>query len=157
VPAAGDATVAPATGAAAEATPPPRATPLPRAVDPDPFVTPNQAMVVLAYLWLFCIVPLLAERNDRVVRWHALHGLVLVIAEIVASLAILFTLTILRVVLPVGLVALVGELVPVLWIAVVLLHGVLLVDALAGRRWRVPIITGYAERLYEQELAVVDA
>src|SRR4026207_1023360 len=40
-------------------------------------------MIVLAYLWLLALVPLLVERRDPEVQWHAKHGLVLMIAELI--------------------------------------------------------------------------
>ena len=43
-------------------------------------------MIVLAYLWLGALVPLLFEKNDQDVQWHAKHGIVLMFAE----LALLF-------------------------------------------------------------------
>src|SRR5947199_4453256 len=53
--------------------------------------SPNRGlMIVLAYLWVLAIVPLLVEKNDREVQWHAKHGLVLMIAELVLWVAIVF-------------------------------------------------------------------
>ena len=40
-------------------------------------------MIVLSYLWLLALVPLLVEKEDKEVQWHAKHGLVLLLAEIV--------------------------------------------------------------------------
>lgn len=40
-------------------------------------------MIVLAYLWPLAIVPLLLEKDDADVQWHAKHGLVLLVAELV--------------------------------------------------------------------------
>src|SRR4051812_37993779 len=39
-------------------------------------------MIVLAYLWPLALVPLLVEKNDPDVQWHAKHGLVLMVAEL---------------------------------------------------------------------------
>src|SRR5947207_8557734 len=55
---------------------------------PDPMpndtISPNRGvMIVLAYLWPLALVPLLLEKNDREVQWHAKHGLVLMIAELI--------------------------------------------------------------------------
>ena len=44
-------------------------------------------MIVLAYLWPLAIVPLLVEKQDAEVQWHAKHGLVLMAAELVVILA----------------------------------------------------------------------
>ena len=40
-------------------------------------------MIVLSYLGLLALIPLLVEKNDKEVQWHAKHGLVLLVAEIV--------------------------------------------------------------------------
>src|SRR5262249_22689966 len=49
-----------------------------------PEVSPNRSvMIVLAYLWLLALIPLLLEDKDAEVRWHAKHGLVLTVAELV--------------------------------------------------------------------------
>jgi hypothetical protein len=34
-------------------------------------------MIVLSYLWILAIVPLLVEKEDKEVQWHAKHGIVL--------------------------------------------------------------------------------
>ena len=39
-------------------------------------------MLVLAYLGILAIIPLVAEKNDREVQWHAKNGLVILVAEI---------------------------------------------------------------------------
>jgi len=63
-------------------TPPP---PPPGGTIPPPggTVSPNRSiMIVLSYLWLLALIPLLVEKNDPEVQWHAKHGLVLFLAEI---------------------------------------------------------------------------
>src|SRR6478672_1296086 len=45
--------------------------------------SPNRGvMIVLEYLWALTLVPLLLEKHDAEVQWHARHGLVLMAAEI---------------------------------------------------------------------------
>ena len=34
-------------------------------------------MIVLSYLWILALVPLLTEKEDQEVRWHAKNGIVL--------------------------------------------------------------------------------
>lgn len=46
-------------------------------------VSPNRSvMIVLSYLWILCLIPLLIEKEDREVQWHAKNGLALLVAEI---------------------------------------------------------------------------
>ena len=42
----------------------------------------RNVMIVLSYLWLLALVPLLTEKDDKEVQWHAKHGLVLMVAEL---------------------------------------------------------------------------
>ena len=45
---------------------------------PCRIASPNRGvMIVLAYLWLLALIPLLLEKQDAEVQWHAKHGLVL--------------------------------------------------------------------------------
>src|SRR6185369_4186947 len=51
---------------------------------PDVEASPNRGvMIVLAYLWPLALVPLLLEKRDPEVQWHAKHGLVLMVAELI--------------------------------------------------------------------------
>ena len=49
----------------------------------------RNVMIVLSYLYFFCLVPLFAEKDDQEVQWHGKHGLVLLGADI--ALAVTFT------------------------------------------------------------------
>ena len=43
----------------------------------------RNVMIVLSYLWLLALIPLVVEKDDQEVQWHAKHGLVLTVAEMV--------------------------------------------------------------------------
>jgi uncharacterized membrane protein len=103
-------------------------------------------MIVLAYLWPLAVVPLLINRHDAEVRWHARHGLALMFAEVLllavyvlgiggvmgfASFVIGYVLSITLIFLLVGIIA---------------LHVVAILKGLAGRRLHVPVVTAYANR-----------
>ncbi|MEM8934295.1 MAG: hypothetical protein AAGE94_24090 [Acidobacteriota bacterium] len=50
---------------------------------------PNRRLfLVLSYLWLLALVPFLLEKDDAEVQWHAKHGLVLLIAEVILWIAL---------------------------------------------------------------------
>ena len=73
-----------------ESLPPPAAPP--PAAPPPSGVSPNrQVMIVLSYIGLLALIPLLSEKEDREVQWHAKHGLVLFVSWIVLMVATLFT------------------------------------------------------------------
>ena len=86
--------VPPEVPADAEATPPEppsSAPPPPSSGNGSAGVTSENrnVMIVLAYLYFFCLVPLFAEKEDKEVQWHGKHGLVLLGADI--ALAVTFT------------------------------------------------------------------
>lgn len=69
-----------------ESLPPPAAPP--PAAPPPSGVSPNrQVMIVLSYIGLLALIPLLSEKEDREVQWHAKHGLVLFVSWIVLMVA----------------------------------------------------------------------
>ena len=45
-------------------------------------------MLVLSYLGILALIPLLVEKEDSEVQWHAKHGLTLIVGWIVLSIAI---------------------------------------------------------------------
>jgi len=67
--------------------PPPSYTPPPPPPPPSAggpgYVSPNRTiMIVLAYLGILAVIPLVVEKDDKEVQWHAKHGLVLLAADI---------------------------------------------------------------------------
>ncbi len=96
-------------------------------------------MIVVSYLWILALVPLLVEKQDAEVQWHAKHGLVLFGAEFFAFVA----LGILS-----GLSGGLGcLLVPLAQLAVLVLHVVCIAKGLQGERFLVPGVSEYANRL----------
>src|SRR6478609_5506310 len=78
-------------------------------------------MIVLSYLWLLALVPLLVEKEDKEVQWHAKHGIVLMVAEIVLWIAItIVTLIIHAISFALGCV--VSVLTFGLWIGILVVH-----------------------------------
>lgn len=101
----------------------------------------RQIMLVLSYLWILALIPYLTEQRDPEVKWHARHGLVLMVAEIVLNI-LLFVLS---------LIPVVGCVVSVLWmlawIGIVVLHVICLVKALGGERFTIPYVTQYVNQI----------
>ncbi len=97
-------------------------------------------MLVLAYLGILALIPLLVEKNDQEVQWHAKHGLVLTAFWIVVSIV----LTVLTMVPAVGcIIGLVSILLP---LAILGLHIFLIVKAVGGERFRLPILSDFADQ-----------
>jgi uncharacterized membrane protein len=97
-------------------------------------------MIVLSYLWILALVPLLVEKDDQEVQWHAKHGIVLMVAEIVFWIA--FNIVIYMI--PFGcLVGLLGPLVALVFIGV---HIVAMIKGLNGQRLIIPRLSDFATR-----------
>jgi uncharacterized membrane protein len=109
--------------------------------------SPNRGvMIVLAYLWPLALVPLLVEKEDPEVQWHAKHGIVLMIAEIVLLLLFLVVNVIVSLA-TFGLGCVLGMLVIFLWIAILAVHAMAIITGLNGKRFLLPGISEYANRL----------
>lgn len=102
-------------------------------------------MIVLAYLWLLAPLPLLLERQDAEVRWHARHGLVLLGAEIALWLALSIAGAALGAV-PGNPAWMIGLLTPFVLLGLVALHALCIVAGLQGKRFLIPTLSQYADR-----------
>ncbi|MFN7979666.1 MAG: hypothetical protein U0P30_16145 [Vicinamibacterales bacterium] len=100
-------------------------------------------MIVLSYLWLLALVPLLVEKDDKEVQWHAKHGLVLVGAEIIFWIAV----TIVQLALGTILGCVVSLLSIFVWLAIVILHILAIVKGMGGGRLIIPGVSQYADKL----------
>jgi uncharacterized membrane protein len=109
--------------------------------------SPNRAvLIVLAYLWVLAIVPLLVEKNDREVQWHAKHGIVLMIAELILWVAILLVTSIVSLA-TLGLGCVLSLFAVFAWIGVLALHVAAIVKGINGERLMIPGVSEYADRL----------
>ncbi len=113
---------------------------------PPPPITPGGQqnrglMLVLSYLWVLSLVPYLTERDDAEIKWHARHGLVLLIAEVIIGVVI-FILSMIP-----GLGCVMPILSLLIWLGIIVLHVLCLVKALNGERFMVPFISDYANQI----------
>ncbi len=93
-------------------------------------VEKNKILGVLAYIWILFLVPLLAAKDSRFARFHALQGAALFVVGVGVSF--------IEWILPYGLWML-GRL---LWLGVVALAIVGIINALQGRGRPLPLIGG---------------
>jgi uncharacterized membrane protein len=100
----------------------------------------RSVMIVLSYLWILSLVPLLVEKEDQEVQWHAKHGIVLMVAEIVFWIA--FNIVVYMI--PFGCI--VGLIGPVVALAFLAVHVVAIVKGLNGQRFMIPGLSEYASR-----------
>lgn len=123
--------------------PPPAAPPPPR---PSEVVSENRKiMIVLAYFGLLALIPLLVEKDDKEVQWHAKHGLVLTVFEVVVFIGLQVLIMILGAISG-GLGCIFGLLVPVFILAVLIVHILCIVKGVNGQRFLIPGISEFADR-----------
>src|SRR6266545_4750382 len=109
--------------------------------------SPNRGvMIVLAYLWPLALVPLLVEKQDAEVQWHAKHGIVLMIAELILLFAYIMMTSIVSLA-TLGLGCVLSILLVFGWVAVLAVHVVAILKGVNGTRLIVPGISEYANRL----------
>ena len=97
-------------------------------------------MIALSYLGPLALVPLLVEKDDAEVQWHAKHGLVLLILWIGVSVA----LGIITAVPGVGCLAVFAY--PFVGLAAVVIHIMCIVKGVNGERFKLPGISDFADR-----------
>ena len=131
------------------ATPPPPGggsyTPPPPPPPGGPATTPGSdrtLMVVLAYLWILSLIPYLTKKEDPDVHWHAKNGLGLFILDVV----IWIVAWILGMVLPDIAGCGVAVINCVVGIGLLILHIYCLIQAVGGKRPRIPVVTDFAEK-----------
>jgi len=108
--------------------------------------SPNRGlMIVLAYLWPLAFVPLLLDKDDAEVQWHAKHGIVLMIAELVLLFAYIMVTSIVSLA-TLGLGCILGVFVVFGWIAILALHVAAILKGVNGGRLIIPYVSEYANR-----------
>ena len=109
---------------------------------PSTSASPNRTvMLVLSYLGILALVPLLVEKEDSEVQWHAKHGLIMLGSWIVLFVA----LGILSFLPGIGWILGCGFF-PLLSLAIFVIHIVAIIKAVQGERLTLPIITVYVSR-----------
>jgi len=125
----------------AEPTPPPPQEPAAKEV-----VSENRnVMIVLSYLWLLALIPLLVEKDDREVQWHAKHGLVLTVVEVVVMIGLQVVVMILGAISG-GLGCVFTLLIPIFMLAILIVHVLCIVKAINGGRFLIPGVSEFADK-----------
>jgi uncharacterized membrane protein len=102
-------------------------------------------MIVLAYLWPLALVPLLLEKDDAELQWHAKHGIVLMIAELILLFAYVAT-TMFVSLATLGLGCALSIFIIFGWVAILAVHVVAILKGVNGERFIIPGISDYANR-----------
>ena len=113
----------------------------------DVEASPNRGvMIVLAYLWPLALVPLLIERHDPEVQWHAKHGIVLMIAELILLFGYIMLTSIVSLA-TLGLGCVLSVFLIFGWVGILALHVVAIVKGVNGGRLIIPVLSDYVNRL----------
>jgi uncharacterized membrane protein len=113
----------------------------------SPTPPPNRGvMIVLAYLWPLALVPLLLDKEDAEVQWHAKHGIVLMIAELVLLFAYIMITSIISLA-TLGLGCVLSLFLVFAWVGILGLHVAAILKGINGGRLIVPHVSDYTNRL----------
>ena len=119
-------------------TPPPP--PPPGGVSPS---SDRTLMVVLSYLGLLALIPYLTKKDDAEIHWHAKNGVGLLILDVVVWVVFM----VITWVMPSDLLGCgVGMIQCVVWIGILVLHIYCIIQAVGGKRPRIPVVTDFAEK-----------
>ena len=122
------------------ATPPPPPPPMTGGTSPS---SDRTLMIVLSYLGLLALIPYLTKKEDPEIHWHAKNGVGLLILDVVVWVVFM----IITWVLPSNLLGCgVGMIQCVVWIGILVLHVYCIVQAVGGKRPRIPVVTDFAEK-----------
>ena len=111
----------------------------------SPGVSPNRnLMIILSYIWFLFLVPLLTEKDDPEVQWHAKHGAVLFVAEII----LLFAAGILQYAINnvIGWGCGCFSLTWAVWLAFLVVQILCIVKGVNGQRFIIPGISDFVNR-----------
>lgn len=113
---------------------------------PPPVTEPGEStssnrgvMIVLSYLWILFLIPLLLEKDDAEVQWHAKHGLVLTVVELLMQV-------VLNVIVATGIGCIFAIFIPLVFLGFAIIRVVCIVKGLNGERFIVPGVSQYVER-----------
>ena len=113
----------------------------------DVEASPNRGvMIVLAYLWPLALVPILIEKHDPEVQWHAKHGIVLMIAELILLFGYIMLTSIVSLA-TLGLGCVLSVFLIFGWVGILALHVVAIVKGVNGGRLIIPVLSDYVNRL----------
>jgi len=125
--------------------PPPAEPPLREPVAKEVVSENRNVMIVLAYLWLLALIPLLVDKEDREVQWHAKHGLVLTVVEVVVMIGLQVVVMILGAISG-GLGCVFTLLIPIFMLAILIVHVLCIVKGINGQRFLIPGVSEFADK-----------
>ncbi len=128
-------------------TPPPPAPPGAAASPPGSTSDNRTVMIVLSYLWILALIPLLTEKEDREVQWHAKHGLVLTGVEFLLLIVLIaFNVVVSFVLQSSCLASILYFLFVLVWIGILVFHVLCILKANQDQRMTVPYVSEFADK-----------
>jgi len=104
-----------------------------------PESTNRGLMIILSYLWILALIPLLVEKDDKEIQWHAKNGLVLTIAEVILQLLVnAITVT--------GIGCVFAIFIPLIFLGFTVIRVIAIFKGLNGERFIVPGLSQYADK-----------
>lgn len=100
-------------------------------------------MLVLSYLGILCLIPLLAKKDDPEVQWHAKNGTALFGLEVIVFIVRIMLFFIRIPFLTCGLALAFC----VVWLGFLALSIICIMKAVKGERFRIPVLTDFAEKM----------
>ena len=119
-------------GSQEESSSPPESPP-PAAEEGGTVSSNRNLMIVLSYLWILFLIPLLVDKDDKEVQWHAKHGLVLTVAEFILEMVLAVT----------GIGCFLS---PFVFLGFLVIRIMAIVKGLDGQRFNVPVLTDFVEK-----------
>ena len=102
-------------------------------------------MIFLAYFGILALIPLLTKKDDSEVQWHAKNGAALFGAEIVCWIVFMIIGMVARRFLFAGCG--IGVIECVIWLGFLAIRILCIVKGVGGQRFRIPVITDFAEKM----------
>jgi uncharacterized membrane protein len=99
--------------------------------------------LVLSYLGILSLIPFFMKKDDPEVQWHAKNGVALFGAEVIIWIVLFILSFALRNVVGCGL----SIINCVVWIAFLAISILCIVKAVGGQRFRIPVVTDFAEKM----------
>jgi uncharacterized membrane protein len=127
-------------------TPPPPPPPLGGSGPGNPASGGDRTLwIVLSYLGILSLIPYFAKKDDPdpEIRWHAKNGLGLFIVELVVwAIFFVCSIALRNSFLGCGLAAVNC----IMWLAFLAISIICIVQGIGGKRFRIPVITDFAEK-----------
>ena len=115
----------------------------PGGLPPGPASSDRTLMVILSYLGILALIPYLTKKEDPDVHWHAKNGVGLLIMDVVVMVVFQVIGLMLR---NTAVGCGIATIQCVIWLAILVLHIYCLIQAVGGKRPRVPVVTDFAEK-----------